>query len=129
MAERRRGSLVAVALVTCVALWLIWAAFHDIAHREADLTAEYTILAAGAVWLGCVAVGLLRAGQRVLGAVSLAALAIGAWGQASGISAVDEPGPTPGDLATGGAYLWFLLLTGILVVASLRAPRTNRPPA
>jgi hypothetical protein len=38
------GLLVFLSVGTLLVLYLVWAAFHDIAHGERDLTAEYTVL-------------------------------------------------------------------------------------
>jgi len=120
--------LLVLAFVTLVALYLVWAAFHDITHGEADVTTEYAFLCVCAAWLAYVAVSLVRARHRVLGSMSLAALAAGVWGQREigpGITA----GLRPAYLATVGAFLWFLLLTGILAVMSWRAHREGQGEA
>ena len=120
--------LLVLALGTVVALYLVWAAFHDITHGEADLTAEYAFLCACAAWFAYVGMSLFRARHRALGILSLAAVAAGVWGQR-------EIGPEitaelwPAYLATVGAFLWFLLLTGIVAVMSWRAHREGRGEA
>jgi hypothetical protein len=124
LADRQTSAprLLALALVTVVALYLVWAAFHDITHGEADLTAEYAFLCACAAWFAYVGMSLFLARHRTVGIVSLAALA-------AGISGQREIGPgttatlSPSYLATVGAMLWFLLLSGILAVMSWRASR------
>ena len=111
--------------MTVVALYLVWAAFHDITHGEADLTAEYAFLCVCGAWLAYVSVSLIRSRQRALGSVSLAALAAGVWGQRE-IGPEITAGLWPAGLATVGAFLWFLLLTGILAVMSWRAHREGQ---
>jgi len=114
-----------LAFVTVVALYLVWAAFHDITHGEADVTAEYAFLCVCGAWLAYVSVSLIRSRQRALGSVSLAALAAGVWGQRE-IGPEITAGLWPAHLATVGAFLWFLLLTGILAVMSWRAHREGQ---
>jgi hypothetical protein len=117
--------LAVTASVTFVALYLVWAAFHDIAHREADLTTEYTLLVVSAVWLTYVAVRLILTRHRLLGSVSLLALGAGLWGQ-RGIGAEGTAGLSSTDLALTAAFVWFLLLTGILAVMSWQASREGQ---
>jgi hypothetical protein len=120
--------LLVLAFVTLVALYLVWAAFHDITHGEADVTTEYAFLCACAAWFAYVAVSLSRAGHWALGGTSFAALAAGVWGQRE-----IEPGITaglwPSYLATVGAMLWFLVLSGALAVMSWRAYREGQREA
>jgi hypothetical protein len=103
----------------------VWAAFHDISHGEADLTAEYAFLCACAAWFAYVGMSLFRARHRALGIVSLAALAAGIWGQRE-IGPGTTAGLSRGYLATVGAMLWFLLLSGILAAMSRRASGHGR---
>jgi hypothetical protein len=120
--------LLVLAFVTVVALYLVWAAFHDITHGEADVTTEYAFLCACAAWFAYVGMSLFRARHRALGSVSLCALAAGVWGQREigpGITA----GLWPSYLATVGAFFWFLLLTGILAVMSWLAHREGQGEA
>jgi len=117
--------LLVLALVTAVALYLVWAAFHDITHGEADTTLEYAFLYACGAWLAYVSVSLIRARRWGLGSVSLCALAAGVWGQRE-VGPGTTAGLSPSYLATVGAFLWFLLLTGILTVMSWRAHRAGQ---
>ena len=117
--------LLVLALVTAVALYLVWAAFHDITHGEADTTLEYAFLYACGAWLAYVSVSLIRARRWGLGSVSLCALAAGVWGQRE-VGPGTTAGLSPSYLATVGAFLWFLLLTGILTVMSWRAHRVGQ---
>lgn len=112
--------LTVVALLTFVALYLIWAAFHDIAHGEADLTTEYACLGISAAWLMYVAVYLIRVRHRVLGAASLVAVGAGVWGQRA-IGPAATNGLSLASIAITSAFLWFLLLTGMLAVLSWQA--------
>ena len=61
--------LLALAIGTAIAVYFVWAAFHDITLGEADLTTEYTFLGICAAWLVYVGVRLIGTGHRVLGAV------------------------------------------------------------
>jgi hypothetical protein len=47
-------------LVTVVALYLTWAAVHDITHGEADLKTEYVFLGVCAAWFAYAAVSTRR---------------------------------------------------------------------
>lgn len=117
--------LLVLAFVTLAALYLVWAAFHDITHGEADVTTEYAFLCVCAAWLAYVSVSLIRARQWALGSVSLAALAAAVWGQREigpGITAT----LSPAYLATLGAVLWFLMLSAILAFLSWRAYREGQ---
>ena len=125
---RRRAAaprLLVIALGTFVAVYFVWAAFHDITHGEADLTTEYSFLGICAAWLAYVAVSLVRARHWVLGGVSVVALGAGLWGQ-RGIGPGVTAGLSPTYLATSGAFVWFLLLSGILAVLSWQAYREGQ---
>ena len=101
------------ALLTIPALYLVWAAFHDIAHGEADLTGEYTILGLCAVWFLSLAVILVRVKHRLLGLISVMAVGAGLWGQ--GVVGSAGTGNVSARLiAISGAFLWFLLLVPVL---------------
>ena len=70
------------AVITIGVLLLVFAAFDDITTDNAtSFPLEYTILAAAAMWVLFVAGRLLRSGERLLGGVSLVALAAALWGQ------------------------------------------------
>jgi hypothetical protein len=117
--------LTTVALLTFVALYLTWAAFHDIAHGEADLTTEYACLGISAAWLTYVAAYLIRVRHRVLGVASLAAVGAGVWGQRA-VGPVAANGLSLATIAVASAFLWFLLLTGVLAVLNWQARREQR---
>jgi hypothetical protein len=114
----------ALAMGTAIACYFIWAAFHDITRGEADTTTEYTFLGICAAWLLYVGVRLVATRHRLLGAVSLLALAAGAMGQ-RGVGAGTVPTVQPSYVATLGAFLWFLALAVILGALSWRASRGN----
>src|ERR1051326_3178194 len=59
--DRNAGFLPWIALGTLAIFYLAWAAMHDIAHGESDLTLEYVVLAASVP-----AFGLLYRGAMVL---------------------------------------------------------------
>jgi hypothetical protein len=117
--------LLALAIGTAIALYFIWAAFADISGGETDLTTEYTFLGICAAWLLYVGARLVGTRHLALGAISLLALAAGAWGQ-RGIGPGTVPSLQPSYVATLGSFLWFLALVGILVLLSWRASRGSR---
>lgn len=96
--------------ITFVVVLLIFAAFDDITTDNATaFTAEYSILLVCTGWLLFVASSLLRAGHRVLGGVSLVALAAGLWAQRA-IGPGIVPGLWPEYVAITAAYGWFIAL-------------------
>jgi hypothetical protein len=118
--------LIRNGLITLSALFLVFAAFHDItAGDETDLTAEYFVLCACAAWLAFVALRLIQAKHRVLGGISLVALAAALWGQRE-IGPGIRPGFWPSDVATAGAFFWFVVLSGLLLALGWRAHRERR---
>jgi hypothetical protein len=122
--------LLALAIGTAIADYFILAAFHDITRGETDLTNEYVFLALCGAWLLYVGVRLIGIKRRVIGAISLLALAAGLWGQ-RGIGPGTEAGVQPAYVVTTCAFLWFVALAGILAGLSWRAsregPRTAAP--
>jgi hypothetical protein len=120
--ESPAQGLLALAIGTAIACYFVWAAFHDITQGETDVTTEYTFLGICAAWLLYVGVRLIATRRRVLGGVSLLALAAGAWGQ-RGVGAGTVPSLQPSYVATLGAFLWFLALAVILAVLSWQASR------
>jgi hypothetical protein len=118
------GILIRDGMLSFVALLLAFAAFDDITTDNAtSFRVEYTMLVICAVWLGSVAVRLLRRGYRTLGIASLAALAAALWGQFA-IGRAITPGFWPGYVVTDGAFLWFLALAVGLLVQGFRARRS-----
>jgi hypothetical protein len=101
------------ALLTVGALYLVWAAFHDIAAGETNLEVEYLILVLCAVWFFILAIILVRGKHRLLGLISVVAIGAGLWGQ--GVVGSAGTGNVSARLiAISGAFLWFLLLVPVL---------------
>jgi len=114
-------------LATVAALYLVWAAFHDIAHGEADLTTEHALLVVSAVWFVSLAMILVRVKHRLLGVVSLVAVGAGLWGQ--GAVGSDAASLSSRSIAIAGAFLWFVMLAAILGFLSWRALREEHKVA
>jgi hypothetical protein len=108
------------AWVSFVVLVLAFAAFDDITTDNAtSFRFEYTALAICALWLGSMAVRLLRFGYQTPGIVSLAVLAAALWGQRT-IGPGSTVGFWSGYVVTMGAFLWFLALAICLLVLGCR---------
>jgi hypothetical protein len=120
--ERQQAGLrIWYALVTLFVLYIVFAAFDDITTDNAtSFTFEYVALAGCAVWLAFLSVALIRARLKVLGTVSLIALAGALWGQRE-IGPGITPGLWPAYVVTTGAFLWFVALSFILLVLGWRA--------
>ncbi len=117
------GSSLAYGLLTAVVLLIVFAAFDDITtDNDTDFRQEYAGLVACAAWLAFLAVRFVRHHQRVLGGISLVALAVALWGQ-RGIGPGIVPGLWPEYVATTGAYIWFWALTLVLLWRGLHARR------
>ena len=117
-APRRRsdGSLLRDASISFVALVLVFAAFDDITTDNAThFTVEYIALSAAAAWFAFVAVRLIRTGRRMLGTLSLAALAAALWAQ-RGIGPGITPGFWPEYIVMTAVFVWFLVLAATLAV-------------
>jgi hypothetical protein len=126
--EGTRGSaaqgLLALAIGTAVATFFVWASLRAIAGGTTDPAREYVFLVLCGAWLLYAGLRLIRIGRRILGGVSLFALAAGALG---------ERGMGPGtgfshglsSLSVIGALLWFLALTVVLAALSWRASRAG----
>jgi len=108
-----RAGFAVGALLTVGALFLIWAAFHDIAAGETNLEGEYLILVLCVVWLSSLAVILFCVKHRLLGLVSVVAIGAGLWGQGV-VGSTGTGNVSPRLVAISGAFLWFLLLVAIL---------------
>lgn len=118
---RDGGILLRDAIVSFVALLIVFAAFDDITTDNAThFTAEYTALMACAAWFGVVAVQLARRGHPALGLVSLGAVAGAVWAQ-RGIVPGITAGPWPEYIVMTGAFLWMLALAATLAVLGCRA--------
>ena len=110
------GVLLREALISFVALMLVFAAFDDITTDNAThFTVEYIALSACASWFAFVAVRLIRIGRRTLGALSLAALAAALWAQ-RGIGPGITPGFWPEYTIMTAVFVWFLALAATLAV-------------
>jgi len=110
------------ALLTVGALCMVWAAFHDIAKGERDLAVEQTLLVCSAAWFLCLAFILIRVKHRILGLISVIAVGVGMWGEgAVGSTAAESLSPRL--IAISAAFLWFLLLAGMLAFFSWRVGR------
>lgn len=102
-------------VVTIVVMLLVFAAFDDITTDNATaFPLEYRALILSAAWLLIVSIRLLLQRQRALGSISLIALAAALWGQ-RGIGLGIKPGLWPEYVATTGAFLWFCVLSLVLV--------------
>ena len=114
--ERGAVGFLRDGIVTLAAMAIAYAAFDDITTgNETDFRQEYLVLLVCLMWLMFVAVRLMRLRHRGLGIASLAALAGAIWGQFQiGLGII--PGMWPGYLVTVGAMLWFVVLSGVLVV-------------
>ena len=124
--EGTRGSaaqgLLALAIGTAVATFVVWASLRAIASGTTDPAREYVFLVLCGAWLLYAGLRLIRIGHRILGGVSLLALAAGALGQ-RGMRPGTGLSLDPSSLSAIGALLWCLLLTVALVVLSWRASR------
>jgi peptidoglycan/LPS O-acetylase OafA/YrhL len=121
--------LLALAIGTAIADYFILAAFHDITGGGTDPTNEYVFLALCGAWLLYVGARLIGIKRRLIGGLSLLALAAGLWGQ-QGIGPRTESSVQPAYVVTTCAFLWFVALAGILAVLSWRASREGpRAPA
>lgn len=109
------------AVVTFVVMLFAYGAFDDITtDNSTDFTFEYVVLGCCALWLLFAGLRLLRIGYRVLGCVSLLALAAAVWGQ-RGIGPGITPGLWPEYVVTVAAVLWFTTLSVVLLVLGWRA--------
>lgn len=124
-ADARRGPalrLIRDAAVIVVALLLSFAASDDITtDNDTDFTLEYGAL--GICWIAVmlVAAGLLRRGHRVLGVSSAVVLAAALWGSRLAIRPGIVPGWWPEYVVVVGTFLWFALLSVVLLSIGWRA--------
>ncbi len=120
------------AVVTIAALVMVFAAFDDITTDNAtSFPLEYTILVGSAIWLLFIAVRLMCHGHRLLGGISLLALATAMWGQrAVGPGVVWGPrgaGFKPEYVAVMIAYGWCCALSlAMLWLARRESPAGDR---
>lgn len=123
---RHATALLVDAIVTLTAVLVAFAAFDDITTDNATSFAfEYVALAACAVALALVIWRILGAGHRLLGVVSIVALAAALWGQRA-----IRPGLVPGlraeYLATAAALFWFAALSLVLLALGWRAHNAQK---
>ena len=115
-----RQTFLGSGLLTAGALLLVYAAFDDITTDNAtSFTVEYSFLAVCGAWLLYLAIRVFAARRRVLGSVSLAALAVAVWSQFTIGSGLAQGWLTPYVLF-GVAYLWFCILSATLVYSGGR---------
>jgi len=117
----RAVALIRDGALTFAALLLSFAAFDDITTgNETDFTLEYGAVLVCTGWLFVVTFRLIRASRRVLGTVSFVLLAGAIWGLRE-----IEPGITPGlwpaYVVTASAFLWFIVVSAVLLVSGWRA--------
>ena len=114
-------------LISLAVLAVVFAAFNDITTDDAtSFRFEYAALIASATWLGFVTVRLIGLGHRILGGISLLALAAALWGQRR-IGPGITPGLWPEYVATTAAFLWFLILAILLLALGWRSLSYDRP--
>jgi hypothetical protein len=114
------GFLLCDALLSCVALLLVFVAFDDITtDKSTHFIPEYSALMVCAVWLGFVAVRFIRLGRRRIGVLSLVALLAALWAQ-RGIGPGITPGLWPEYVVIIAVFLWFLALAATLIVLGSR---------
>lgn len=123
-ADGRRTHAVALlrdGTVSLAALLLSFAAFDDITTgKETDFTLEYGALLVTAGWLLFVTFRLIRASHRVPGALSFVALGGALWAQFA-IGLGITPGQWPTYVVTASAFLWFIIVAGVLLISGWRA--------
>jgi len=114
-------SLLRDGAVTVAALILSFAALDDITTgKETDFTLEYGVLLVCAGWLLFVTFSLMLASRRVLGVMSFVALAAALWAQRE-IGPGITPGLWPAYVVTVSAFVWFLIVSGVLLVSGWRS--------
>lgn len=117
----RAAALIRDGALTFAALLLSFAAFDDITTgNETDFTLEYGAVLVCVGWLFVVTFRLIRASRRVLGAISFVLLAGAVWGQLE-IGPGITPGFWPTYAFTASAFLWFIVVSAVLVVSGWRA--------
>jgi hypothetical protein len=115
-----RQTFLGSGLLTAGALLLVYAAFDDITTDNAtSFTVEYSFLAVCGAWLLFLATRLLAARRRVLGSISIAALAVALWSQAT-IGLGLAPGRVIPYVAFWIAFLWFWIVSATLLYTELR---------
>jgi hypothetical protein len=125
--EIKPGTRLIVGGFATLGFWMLaFAAFDDITTDNAtSFTFEYSFLVICALWGLFISARLFRRGNRFLGILSGLMLAAAVWGQ-RGIGPGTVPGWRAEYITTSAGLLWFLLLSGILVVMGFRLQRGSR---
>jgi hypothetical protein len=115
-----RQTFLGSGLLTAGALLLVYAAFDDITTDNAtSFPVEYSLLAVCGAWLLFLAVRLLAVRRRVLGSVSIAALAVALWSQFTIGLGLAQGWVTP-YVVFWVAFLWFWIVSATLLYSELR---------
>ena len=115
-----RQTFLGSGLLTAGALLLVYAAFDDITTDNAtSFRVKYSLLAVCGAWLLFLATRLLAARRRVLGSVSVAALAVALWAQFT-IGLGVAPGWVTPYVLFWVAFLWFWIVSATLLYSELR---------
>lgn len=123
----RAVALIRDGVLTLAAVLLSVAAFDDITTgSETDFTTEYGALLVCAGWLLVVTFRLIRASRLAVGAPSFVLLAGALWGQRE-IGPGMTPDLWPAYVVTASAYLWFMVVSVMLIVSGWWA-YPERPP-
>ncbi|HEU4939226.1 MAG TPA: hypothetical protein VFT39_22415 [Vicinamibacterales bacterium] len=116
------------AVITIIALLLVFAAFDDITTDNATtFSVEYSALAICAAWLAFVSVRLWRTHHRILGSVSALALIAGVWAQRA-IGRDMAAGLRLEYVVLPAAYVWFWAVAIALLWLGWRQHRSERSP-
>jgi len=130
--ESRAGGLFAEAAVTLALVLLAWLALDDITtDNSTGFKPEYRLLTVCGGWCLFVGTDLVRKGHRLLGAVSLVAVALAVWVASDGLGHKRDGGWSmfwPEYAVMLWAWLWFLFLGIRLIFLGRGRPgRTRRP--
>jgi hypothetical protein len=122
--EVKPGVRLIIGGFATLVFWILaFAAFDDITTDNAtSFKAEYFFLSICALWGLFLSTRLTLRGYRFLGILSGLMFAATVWGQ-RGIGPGTVPGWWPEYVATVTGLLWFLVLSGILVVMGFRLQR------
>jgi hypothetical protein len=124
--RNRAVSFLRDGAVTFAALLLSFAAFDDITTgNEMDFTFEYAALLGAAGWLLFVTFRLIAASRRLLGAISLVALACALWGQRE-IGPGITPQFWPAYMVTLSAFFWFTIVAVVLLASAWQGYRERQ---
>jgi hypothetical protein len=118
--SNRHGILRPVSSVIC--LLLMFAALDDIGNiNETDVSLEYVALGCCLAWFVVVAIGLLRRGHQVLGAVTLSGVAIMTWAVLYGARLQ----PSTAERLTGRAAFVVLVIVTLTLFTLKDTPGEN----